>query len=123
MNKPDVYKSPASDTYIIFGEAKIEDLSQKAQLAAAEKFKNPEGIASAAGASGVESANVGTSENLATTAVPEEDEDEGEVDETGVESKDIDLIISQTGVSRAKAVKALKSNNNDIVNAIMALTT
>merc|ERR1711971_729278 len=27
INKPDVYKTPASDTYIVFGEAKIEDLS------------------------------------------------------------------------------------------------
>lgn len=42
INKPDVYKNPASDTYIIFGEAKIEDLSQQAQVAAAEKFKNPD---------------------------------------------------------------------------------
>jgi NACalpha-BTF3-like transcription factor len=32
INKPDVYKSPAGDTYIIFGEAKIEDLSQQAQV-------------------------------------------------------------------------------------------
>ena len=27
--KPDTYKSPGSDTYIVFGEAKIEDLSQQ----------------------------------------------------------------------------------------------
>jgi len=39
ITKPDVYKNPASDTYIVFGEAKIEDLSQQAQMAAAEKFK------------------------------------------------------------------------------------
>merc|ERR1712211_152587 len=26
INKPDVYRNPASDTYIVFGEAKIEDL-------------------------------------------------------------------------------------------------
>merc|ERR1712136_539297 len=32
INKPDVMKSPASDTYIVFGEAKIEDLSQQASL-------------------------------------------------------------------------------------------
>jgi len=30
IQKPDVYKSSASDTYIVFGEAKIEDLSQRA---------------------------------------------------------------------------------------------
>jgi nascent polypeptide-associated complex subunit alpha len=39
INEPDVFKSPASDTYIIFGEAKIEDLSAQAQNAAAEQFK------------------------------------------------------------------------------------
>lgn len=27
IGKPDVYKSPASDTYVIFGEAKIEDIN------------------------------------------------------------------------------------------------
>ena len=42
ISKPDVFKSPASDTYIIFGEAKIEDLSAQAQTAAAEQFKAPE---------------------------------------------------------------------------------
>ena len=40
IQKPDVFKSPASDTYIVFGEAKIEDLSQRAQIAAANQFKN-----------------------------------------------------------------------------------
>ena len=29
VQKPDIYKSPGSDTYIVFGEAKIEDLSQQ----------------------------------------------------------------------------------------------
>jgi nascent polypeptide-associated complex subunit alpha len=49
ISKPDVYKSPASDTYIVFGEAKVEDLSQQAQLAAADKFKSapPPTVASA----------------------------------------------------------------------------
>merc|ERR1712130_843637 len=42
ISKPDVFKSPASDTYIIFGEAKIEDLSAQAQTAAAEQFKAPD---------------------------------------------------------------------------------
>ena len=51
-------------------------------------------------------------------AIPEDDEDE-EVDESGVEDKDIELVMSQANVSRSKAVKALKNNSNDIVNAIM----
>ncbi|KTF82104.1 hypothetical protein cypCar_00034865 [Cyprinus carpio] len=108
ITKPDVYKSPASDTYIVFGEAKIEDLSQQAQLAAAEKFK----------VQGEAVSNI--QENTQTPTVQEESEEE-EVDETGVEVKDIELVMSQANVSRAKAVRALKNNNNDIVNAIMVL--
>ena len=52
----------------------------------------------------------------------EELDESGEVDETGVEPKDVDLVMSQAGVSRAKAVNALKKNDGDIVNAIMELT-
>jgi nascent polypeptide-associated complex subunit alpha len=32
IQKPDVFKAPGTDTYIIFGEAKIEDLSAQAQV-------------------------------------------------------------------------------------------
>ncbi|XP_044746914.1 nascent polypeptide-associated complex subunit alpha [Coccinella septempunctata] len=111
INKPDVYKNPVSDTYIVFGEAKIEDLSQQQQIAAAEKFKevNPAG----------EEATGNPTTSVAPIA--EESEDE-EVDETGVEDKDVELVMSQASVSRARAIKALKNNQNDIVNAIMELT-
>lgn len=112
INKPDVYKSPGSDTYIVFGEAKIEDLSQHAQLKAAEQFKpTPDGPVAAAAPGGVR----------APETVDEESDGE-EVDTTGIEEKDIELVMSQANVSRKKAVKALKNADNDIVNAIMELT-
>merc|ERR1712072_212626 len=38
ISTPDVHKSPNSDTYIVFGEAKIEDLSAQAQANAAQQF-------------------------------------------------------------------------------------
>ncbi|KAJ0721035.1 putative nascent polypeptide-associated complex NAC domain, NAC A/B domain superfamily [Helianthus annuus] len=41
ISKPDVFKSPASDTYVIFGKAKIEDLNSQLQSQAAEQFKAP----------------------------------------------------------------------------------
>merc|ERR1712218_649040 len=114
INKPDVYKNPASDTYIVFGEAKIEDLSQQAQIDAAKKFNAAEApVPSEMGAQGT----------TGPAAIPEEDEDDGDApDEAGVEDKDIELVMSQANVSRTKAVKALKNNANDIVNAIMELT-
>lgn len=67
INKPDVYKSPGSDTYIVFGEAKIEDLSQHAQQAAAEKFKLPE--------SAVNVTNIGAPKQAAEAAEESEDEE------------------------------------------------
>uniref|UniRef100_A0A336LTK3 CSON004345 protein n=1 Tax=Culicoides sonorensis TaxID=179676 RepID=A0A336LTK3_CULSO len=112
INNPDVYKNPHSDTYIIFGEAKIEDLSQQAQVAAAEKYKTD----SAPTVGDVTSAAARTQEPPIT------EEDEEEVDDTGVDEKDIELVMSQANVPRAKAIRALKSNQNDIVNAIMELT-
>eukprot|EP00088_Acartia_fossae_P052032 TRINITY_DN585_c0_g1_i1.p1 TRINITY_DN585_c0_g1~~TRINITY_DN585_c0_g1_i1.p1 ORF type:complete len:210 (+),score=92.56 TRINITY_DN585_c0_g1_i1:52-681(+) len=112
INKPDVYKNPASDTYIVFGEAKIEDLSQQAQMEAAKTFQNAQAAAPS---------DMGASGTTGHAPIPEEDEDD-EVDETGVEAKDIELVMSQANVSRGKAVKALKNNDNDIVNAIMELT-
>lgn len=112
ITKPDVYKNPASDTYIVFGEAKIEDLSQQAQMAAAEKFKAPD-------MPSVSELNP-TAANIPGT-IQEEDDDE-EVDASGVEEKDIELVMSQANVSRQKAIKALKKTENDIVNAIMDLT-
>jgi nascent polypeptide-associated complex subunit alpha len=40
-----------------------------------------------------------------------------------VEEKDIELVMTQATVSRARAVKALKAADGDIVSAIMELTT
>uniref|UniRef100_A0A0C9QV27 TSA: Wollemia nobilis Ref_Wollemi_Transcript_7617_1087 transcribed RNA sequence n=1 Tax=Wollemia nobilis TaxID=56998 RepID=A0A0C9QV27_9CONI len=107
ISKPDVFKSPASDTYIIFGEAKIEDLGQQLQTQAAEQFKAPD------------LSHVMAKPESSASIQEEEEED---VDETGVEPKDIELVMTQAGVSRVKAVKALKAADGDIVSAIMELT-
>ncbi|KAL8521853.1 hypothetical protein ACS0TY_012134 [Phlomoides rotata] len=100
-----VFKSPTSDTYVIFGEAKIEDLSSQLQTQAAEQFKVPD------------LSNVIPKAEPSSLALDDED-----VDEEGVEPKDIELVMTQAGVSRSKAVKALKAADGDIVSAIMELT-
>lgn len=53
---------------------------------------------------------------------PAEDDNE-EVDDSGVEPKDIELVMTQANVSRSKAVKALKNADGDIVSAIMVSGT
>lgn len=109
IKKPDVFKGATGETYVVFGEAKIEDLSQQAQVQAAEKFKEPEPASTVESDAKVENAEA-------------EESDDEEVDATGVEEKDIELVCQQSNVSRKKAIKALKRNENDIVNAIMELT-
>ncbi|CAI6365383.1 unnamed protein product [Macrosiphum euphorbiae] len=115
INNPDVFKNPASDTYIVFGEAKIEDLSQQAQVAAAEKFKSADMMPNVLDKDGA-------SRPMVSQPIQEEEEEEGEIDYKGVEEKDVDLVCAQAQVTKRKAIDALLRNNNDIVNAIMDLT-
>ena len=87
-------------------------MSSQLQTQAAQQFRMPD-ISSVTAKSEVSPAAAGAPA----------DEEEEEVDEAGVEPRDIDLVMTQAGVSKSKAVKALKSNNGDIVSAIMELTT
>ena len=113
ISKPDVFKSPTADTYIVFGEAKSEDMNAGAQAQAAKQFRQPQELLPTM-------AETATADGGGGGGVPPMEE---EVDETGVEAKDIELVMSQAGCSRAKAVEALKENDNDLVNSIMSLTT
>ena len=74
IHKPDVFKSPNADTYVVFGEAKSEDQGAASQAAAAKQFQQQQAAAAAA-----------------PPAVPAAEEAEEEVDETGLEAKDIEL--------------------------------
>jgi len=108
ISKPDVFKSPASDTYVIFGEAKIEDINSQAQALAAEQFKQPEPTT--------------VDKKDALTSIEKEAEvDEENVDETGLEADEINTVMQQAACTRAKAVAALRKHKN-IVDAILALT-
>ncbi|KXN82607.1 Nascent polypeptide-associated complex subunit alpha [Leucoagaricus sp. SymC.cos] len=112
MAAPDVYKSPNSDCYVVFGEAKMEDMNSHAQLSAAQQLAS-----SAANTTNLES--VATGANGDEDEIPElkEVEDDGPVDETGVDPKDIDLVMQQVNCSRAKAVRALRDSGGDLINA------
>ena len=106
----------------IFGEAKIEDLNSQAQASAAQQLA-AQSASDAAQDTSADGADKGKGAETDGAKKAEDDEDDGEeVDDTGLESKDIELVMAQANVSRKKAVKALKENDNDIVNSIMALS-
>merc|ERR1712147_561479 len=99
IKEPDVFKTNDSNpkgpqTFIVFGKAEIEDLSQQATNAAVEQFK-PSAGGDAKVPELVE--EVDGDEDV--------DEDAGDLDEN-----DIELVVKQAGVSRSKAIKALKQN-------------
>lgn len=103
ISKPDVYKAPNSDTYIIFGNAKIEDMNQSHREFLSDKWAPKP-------------------DTTQMPAIQEDQEDDEDVDTTGLDENDIQMVVEQASVSRAKAVKALRNHDGDIVNAIMELT-
>jgi len=113
ISNPDCFKAPNSDTYVVFGEAKAEDMAAKAAAQAAA-FKAESAAAAAAAGAGAPGA--------AKVASITEEVDEGEIDMEGLEEKDVDLVATQANVSKGKAAAALKASDGDIVSAIMELT-
>eukprot|EP01117_Protostelium_nocturnum_P016008 TRINITY_DN625_c0_g1_i1.p1 TRINITY_DN625_c0_g1~~TRINITY_DN625_c0_g1_i1.p1 ORF type:complete len:200 (-),score=63.58 TRINITY_DN625_c0_g1_i1:135-704(-) len=109
ITRPDVYKSSASDTYVVFGLASFEDQSGAQAANAAKRFEAEP--------------SDDVPDLVESGSAPAASDDSESVDETGVEAKDIELVIQQANCTRAAAVKALKSAKGDIVNAIMELTT
>merc|ERR1712134_69757 len=103
---PEVFRK--GDTWVVLGEARVEDPNQRAREMAAAKV--------------AENIQPKPKTEPVQATITEEEEEETDVPADGVEEKDIELVMQQAACTRAKAISALKSNSNDIVNAIMELT-
>lgn len=118
ISEPEVYKNPTSDSYIVFGEARVEDPGFQAQMAAAQRMvQQASSQASTAGVSGMVSAET---DNQAEEQ--QEENDDEEVDASDLNESDIKIVMEQANVSRSTAIKSLKEHDNDVVNAIMDLS-
>jgi nascent polypeptide-associated complex subunit alpha len=105
---PEVFKSPVSDTYVIFGEAKIEDMNAQAAAQEAKEFEAPSGVQD-------------TKEDLQSVLAQQEADAGTEVDLTGLDEDEINTIVQQAGCSKAAAAAALRKTGN-IVDAILELS-
>ncbi|SPP79899.1 nascent polypeptide-associated complex subunit alpha [Drosophila guanche] len=117
MDQPDVYK--VGETYVCFGEVKVDDIASTAAAQAAERFIHND---VAPDQSEQEEAEA---EALAMAQAAEDEKDDPEIDEAAASeltNEDIELVQMQSNCSRKKAINALLENDNDVVNAIMALT-
>jgi len=134
ISKPDVFKSPASETYIIFGEAKIEDMNQaltqqQAELATKQQGEldklaqqDPDKTATTLGETApIPPPDKAAASSAATTTAASSGAATGDVDETGLDPDEIQTVMTQVSCTRAQAVEALKKSGN-IVDAILALT-
>lgn len=91
-------------------------MNAQAQLSAAQQLASSGGAG--AGLTNLESSGV-TAEGDDEDDIPELEapEEDGQVDETGVDPKDIELVMAQVNCSRAKAVRVLKESGGDLINA------
>ena len=89
-------------------------MNSQAQLSAAQQLASGAG----GGMSNITSSGAGGADDD-DDDIPELEavEEDGNVDETGVDPKDIELVIQQVGCSRAKAVRVLKESGGDLINA------
>ncbi|XP_026191623.1 nascent polypeptide-associated complex subunit alpha-like protein 3 [Cyclospora cayetanensis] len=116
LPKPDVFKSLSSDTYVIFGQA--ENMASQAHTEAAQRFTQGALPFGATDQSSMATGNVAAAK--ATAPAPSAATEE--VDMEGVDPKDVELIVSQLRCSKSEAAKALRENNNDLVEAILHIT-
>merc|ERR1712131_435189 len=90
---PEVFRK--GDTWVVLGEARVEDPNQRAREMAAAKV--------------AENIQPKTKTEPVQATITEEDE-ETDVPADGVEEKDIELVMQQAACTRAKAISALKLN-------------
>lgn len=124
IDSPEVFRSQGGN-YIVFGEPKIDDFTQRLAKAQQQVASQTQDV-SPAGSDAIlrDSASIQADLAAATQSKPtlSADDDSSIVDETGLNAGDIELVMEQANVSRAKAVKALRQHDSDIVNAIMSLS-
>ena len=133
---PEVYAVPGSKNYIIIGDAKLEDRNTTSQaaalanatsqleqkLAAMKTQDDVNKLSSSVSPHATSSYNEHTDHTAVTCSSNNKDECHEDADESGVDPANIDLVVSQTGCSRSKAINALKVNNHDVVEAILYLS-
>lgn len=102
-------KSPGADnTFIVFGEAKIQDFTSGLAQQEASQFNREKPVAT----------ETSTQEAPKTETKAEAGKEE-EVSEEGLDPATIEMVVNHTKCTRAEAVKALRETGGDSVTAII----
>lgn len=129
VNSPAVFRMPGTDYWIVFGAPAVDDYGSR-QAAASKGLAGmgapgmPAGGLEAAlsGAGGALAASRTAEAKPAAAAASAAAADEGADEELpeGIESKDVEFVMSHTGATRSVAIAALKEHK-EVVPAIMAI--
>jgi nascent polypeptide-associated complex subunit alpha len=118
INDPEVLKSGSNDnSYAVFGELKLEDPNSRLTTNEAKKFGE---------AAAKEGAAAVTEEKPAEGQKEEEkkpEDDGAPLPEEGLTANHIDMVIQHTNCTRNTAIRVLREANDDMVAAVMKLTT
>ncbi len=125
ISAPEVYKSATSDnSFVVVGELKmdeprIDNLPTPPAKPTPSAEKTEETDAKKAEDKPADKKEEDKEEGKKADAGDDDDE---ELDESGLTQMHIDMVMQNAGCTRREAVKALIAANNDMVNAIMHLT-
>lgn len=113
INDPEVLKSTSNESsFAIFGELKLEDPNTRLNQNEAKKFAEQ---------------NAGVKAATAAPAQKKDDkkteEDGAPLSEEGLTPNHIDMVMQHANCKRNDAIKALRETNDDMVTAVMKLTT
>jgi len=124
INDPEVFRTASGDSYVCFGKIQFEDMSATQNALANSMKSEAAADAAAAAAAAAEPAEAAAAAPAEEKKEEKEEKKEGEesVDESGLNSSDIDLVVAQAKCTRAKAVEALRKNSGDIVSSVMELS-
>ena len=109
VKDPEVFTSPQADnTFIIFGELTFDDPDKKLAKEEIDKIK----------AEGEKLQPETTAEKAKDVEVVDENEP---ASEEGLDAANIETVMTECKVSRNRAIRALRSTDGDVVNAILNL--
>jgi nascent polypeptide-associated complex subunit alpha len=121
ISNAEVFYDTTSGAYIIYGQPMVESNGLSAHASAAQRMA-AEKAAAGINDSLTGNSNITVEDDETSASGNKYNDNEEEVDASGLDEKDISIVMDQANVSRSKAIKALRANNNDIVNTIMELT-
>jgi nascent polypeptide-associated complex subunit alpha len=100
ISNPEVFKAPAANTFVIYGEAQTEDFANQLRQQAGAFNAVPSAV----------------------DATAEEPEDETEQNADGLAEDEIESVMTQGNCSRNRAIKALREKGGDVIEAILSVS-